>query len=68
MIFDGRLSSGVWTEKPLPDNLGRNAVHEQIALGVERCCAQIEIERESLNVEPPGDLAEAAIGNSALFR
>ena len=59
-----RLLTCVSAKKPLADNLGRDAVDEQITLGIKRCCAQIEIERESLNVEPPGHLAETAIGNS----
>ena len=61
-----RLLTCVSTKNPLADNLGRDAVHQQIALGIKRCGAQIEIERESLNVEPPGHPAETAIGNPRL--
>ena len=61
-----RLLADVGAQKPLADNLGGDAVDEQIAFGIKRGIAQIEIEGEALNVEPPRDLAETAIGNLGL--
>src|SRR6185312_2965934 len=63
-----RLLPDVGSQKSLADNLGRDAVDEQITFGIKHGIAQIEIEGESLNVKPPGDLAETAIGNLRLSR
>ena len=64
--LERRLLIGGGGEYSLAGDLGRYAVDQKIALGVERLIGRLERQRKALHVELPADFAEAAIADLGL--